>query len=235
MTSRFRDTKVDESQKCTERLQTDHKHLTSKSNQKTTNLYPRGSNFGPFHFTTTGFRVTRLSKIENAPSGMKHLTVKSTLYTLKSPYSRCPNFCPFRSWTASCKIQRCQKLEISEMHRLTSDWPWRLKSTLFTVNTYPRSPIVVRFTLWTAIFKMQGCRNSEKLQMHHLTSDWLWTLSGQKYPVYGKYLCPRPKLWSLYLYGQPVRRNKVCRKCEKCTEWPQTDLEQLTIKLPSIH
>ena len=75
------------------------------------------------------------------------------------------------------------------------------------------------------------CWKSGKSEMHQMTPEWSWTLNSQKYPVYMKYLPPRAKYWSILLYGQPFSRYKVAenRKFRKCTEWPQTDFEILTV------
>ena len=123
------------------------------------------------------------------------------------------------------------------MHRLTSDWPWTLKSTLFTVTTYPRSPIVVRFAPRTAIFKIQGyrirknqkCTTWPQIDFEHLV------VKSARYTVNtyarGPNCGPFPSMAS-QLGGTRCVENA---KNRICTEWPQTDLEQLTIKVPYIH
>ena len=54
-------------------------------------------------------------------------------------------------------------------------------------------------------------------------------LSVKKYPVYTEYSPPRPKFPSVSLYHQPFSRYKVVEYL-KCTKWPQTDLNHLSVK-----
>ena len=49
------------------------------------------------------------------------------------------------------------------------------------------------------------------------------------YTVYTEYLPLRPKFSSILLYNQLFWRYKVVEN-QKCTKWPQTDLEHLTVK-----
>ncbi len=61
-------------------------------------ITPRGPNFHPVCCMASHFRDTRLQKLGNALNGLKHLTVKSTLYTLNTnPIGQ--NFHPFHSTT----------------------------------------------------------------------------------------------------------------------------------------
>ncbi len=46
--------------------------------------------------------------------------------------------------------------------------------------------------------------------MHRIASEGALTRKGQNYPVYTKYLLPRPQLWSVFLlYDQPFSK-EVC-------------------------
>ncbi len=73
---------------------------------------------------------------------------------------------------------------------------------------------------------------SGKSEMHRMTSKWPWTLISQKYPVYIKYLPQTSKFLFVSLCDQLFLRYKVVknRQNQKCTEWPETDLEHLAIK-----
>ena len=78
-----------ENQKCTEWPQTELEHLAVKSTLCTLNTYPWGPNFGPFCSTISCFRDTNMYKIgenrkctEWPQTELKHVRVKSTLYTL---------------------------------------------------------------------------------------------------------------------------------------------------------
>ncbi len=74
-------------QKCTKWPQTDLKQLLPKVScihLCTLNTWPMRPNIGPFHSTSRRFRDTSLSKIKWTQTDLEHLTVKSTLYTLKA-------------------------------------------------------------------------------------------------------------------------------------------------------
>ncbi len=62
-----------------------------------------------------------------------------------------------------------------------------------------------------------------------MTPNWTWTLKSQKYPVNIKYVSLRPKCWSILLYDQRFSRYRVAEN-QKCTEWPQIELDHLTDK-----
>ncbi len=59
------------------------------------------------------------------------------------------------------KVQGCRKLQISEMYRMTSDWPWTLTvqstCTIYTLNC-------VCFALRSAVFEIRCCWKSEKMK-----------------------------------------------------------------------
>ena len=61
-----------------------------------------------------------------------------------------------------------------------------------------------------------------------MTSNWPRTCDCQTYPVYTKFLPPRPKFWSV---SPAVFEIQGCRIC---TEWPQNDREYLKIKIHCI-
>ncbi len=73
---------------------------------------------------------------------------------------------------------------------------------------------------------IQGCQKSE---MHRMTPEWPQALIGQKYPVYTEYSPPRPKFHSVSFYDQALLRYKLVKNWQ-CTEWPQKDLDMLSVK-----
>ena len=68
--------------------------------------------------------------------------------------------------------------------------------------------------------------------MHRLTPNWTWTLNSQKYLMYTEHLPLRPRFWSISLYDQPFPRYKLYKvgKNRKCNDWPQINLQHLTVK-----
>ncbi len=56
--------------------------------------------------------------------------------------------------------------------------------------------------------------------------NWTWTLNSLKYPVYIKYLPLEAQI--LVLLALIPRYTVI--KYQKCTEWPQTEVEHLTVK-----
>ncbi len=62
--------------------------------------------------------------------------------------------------------------------------------------------------------------------------NWTWRLNSQKYFIYTNYLLLRSKFCSVSLYDLPFPRYNMYKVGEnrKCTEWPQTEFEDLTVK-----
>ena len=103
-------------------------------------------------------------------------------------------------------------------------WDTKCQSTLYTQNTTTEA--VCPFCSTTNRF--QGTRLSK---IGNAPNDLRMTLNiyltCQTYPVYTEYVPPRPKFWSVSLYGQLILRHKVVENW-KCIEWPLSDLEQLS-------
>ncbi len=75
-------------------------------------------------------------------------------------------------------------------------------------------------------FQIQGCGKSA---MHRMTPQWPQTHNCRKYLVYTEYSSMGPKFHSLLLYDQPFSRYNIVKN-RKCIEWPQNDLNHLTVK-----
>ena len=61
---------------------------------------------------------------------------------------------------------------------------------------------------------------------------WTWTVNSHNYSIHTQYLPLRPKFWSGLLYDQLFLRYNKYKVGEnrKRIEWPQTDLEDSTVK-----
>ncbi len=105
-----------------------------------------------------------------------------------------------------------------------------VRQTLWTLNCQcahwipiPKAPILLYNQ---PFFETPSCG---KFEMDRMSSDWPWILICDKYPVHTEYLPPKPKFSSVLLYDQPFSRYKVVENW-KCTEWPQIDIEHVTVK-----
>ena len=142
------------------------KHLSSKAQILTSfalwpsvfklqGFYPRGPNFGPFRFTTSCFRDTRISKSEISemhqmspawPGTLERQSALHITHTL-STYHTKP-----KSWLVSlygqtfCGNPKCAEWLQNDLEHVTD------KSTMFTLNTYPRDPKFGPFSSTTSRF-----------------------------------------------------------------------------------
>ncbi len=99
----------------------------------------------------------------------------------------------------------------------------------------PEAKTLVRFALRLAISEIQHVQGQRKLEMHRMTPNATWTLNSQKYSIYTKYLPLKSKFFSvLLLFSRFWDTYKVAEN-RKCTQWPQTELEHLTVKSLYIH
>ncbi len=108
---------------------------------------------------------------------------------------------------------------------------WQWKVLCIHERLASEAQILVHFAqqpLFSLFFRDTRLLKSE---MHQMTPNRSWTLISQKskVPLSTKYLPLRPKVWSVSLYGQRFPRYKVA-EYRKCTEWPQTELQHLTVK-----
>ncbi len=103
---------------------------------------------------------------------------------------------------------------------------------MYTLNTHLKAQISPRFTLWPAIFEIQGCLKSE---MHQMTPELSQPpLPFQKYltlksTLYTINIHPGFQFHSVSLIEKPFLRYNVVKN-RKCTQWPQNDLNHLTVQ-----
>ncbi len=112
-----------------------------------------------------------------------------------------------------------------QVHQISTKWPWILQGQMHPYvdhclqvpNFSPLYSTTSRFELYAIWDK---CTNDSK---------WPWTLQDQRYTIYVLLLF----LFAYYMYFDiKVVENW---KSRKCTEWPQTDVEHVTIKVPCVH
>ena len=114
------------------------------------------------------------------------------------------------------------------MHRMTPNWPWTANSDKHSAGTKDL-PLRLKFYILLCDHWLSRYKVAPKAEIHWMTPNWTWTLNSQKYYIYTKYLPLRSTFSSVLLYNQRFSRYKVAENW-KCTEWPQTELEHLTIK-----
>ena len=123
--------------------------------------------------------------------------------------------------------------EVHGMIQMTLN-PTRSNVPYICITSTSESQISLRFALRPTIFEIRGIL-PEIEKIRNTPFDLKFTkFNCKKYPVYSKYLLPRPKFWSVSLYGYMFLRHKIIEN-PKCTDWAQTDLEYLTVKVPHIH
>ncbi len=116
--------------------------LKGRNTLHTRNTYPWSPNCAPFHSTTSNFQDTRSPKIGNAANDPKlnlNILQSKVLYIHRILTPEAQILVHFALRLSISEIQVHQK---SEMHWLTRKWTWTLKvkSILYTRNTYPWSP-----------------------------------------------------------------------------------------------
>ncbi len=104
--------------------------------------------------------------------------------------------------------------------------PYKFKCSPYTfITIVPESQISLCFALRPAFFNKQAILR----QVHRMTPKWPWTLQGQRYPINVLEVSMGPKFNAVSLYNQPFSRFRPFG--DKCTEWPQVDLETFKVKL----
>ncbi len=81
------------------------------------------------------------------------------------------------------------------------------------------SKISPGFILRPVVFELQTILR----QVHWMTPKWPQTLQGQVYPIYVLPVYTSPKFDSVSLYDEPFSKYRPF--WEKCTDYPQNDLE----------
>ncbi len=180
------------------------------------------------------YEVSKIRKCTERPQIELHLTVKSTLYTLYT-YPWGPNFAPFRSTISRFWDRTCTKSV--KFGNAPNDPKLNLNTyqskVLYIHLILPQEvQTLVSFALQLAVSEIQHVQGGHKSEVHRMTLNWTWTLNSQKYSIYTKYSPQRPKFWSVLLYDYPFSRYNMYKAGEnqKCTEWPQTELEHLIVK-----
>ncbi len=114
---------------------------------------------------------------------------------------------------------------LRQLHGMTPKWPWILQGQMYPicVTSTHESQISLRFALRPAIFEIQAifetnAPNDTKMTLNHTRSNVHMCVT----------VSPSPKFQSVLLYHQPFLRYKPF--WEKCTEWPQNDLEHYKVK-----
>ncbi len=92
------------------------------------------------------------------------------------------------------------------------------------ITIVPESQISLRFALRPAFFNIQAILR----QVHQMTPKWPWTLQGHRYPINVLLVSTSPKFHSVSLYDKQFSGYRPF--WEKCTKWPQIDLEHYKLK-----
>ena len=127
----------------------------------------------------------------------------------------------FAVWTLVFKTQGRLK---SELHRMTPNWTLTLNNQKYVIYTiyWPHT-----LKSWSRTSCFRDTRSS-KIGNAPNDPKWTWTLNSQKYSTYRKYLTPEVQIlirFALWLAVSEIQG----RQNQKFTEWPQTELEHLTI------
>ncbi len=105
------------------------------------------------------------------------------------------------------------------------EWPQidfescKVKFPYICITSIPDSQTSLSFTLWPAVFEIQVILR----QVHQMTPKWLWTVQGHMCHIYMLLVSTSPKFHSVSLYDEPFSKYRPF--WDKCTEWPQNDLE----------
>ncbi len=152
---------------------------------------------------------------------LEHLTVESTLHTLNT-HPRGPNLIPFRSTASRFRDTRLLKIGNAPNNPRMTLSTLLSNISLYVMNTHPQGPNFTQFRSTTNRF-WDTCTSLSKIR--NPPNDLRMILSTCIHWI----LTPRPKFYPVSLYGQPFSRNKLVEN-RKCTEWPENDIEHLTVK-----
>ena len=139
--------KVSGNRKCTEWPQTELEHVTVKITLYILNTYTRGTNLVRFALRLAVSEKQHVQGGQNRKctewpqNELKHLTVKSTLYTLHT-YPCDPNFNPF------CSISGCQDTRSLKIGNAPNDPNWTSKLNSQNHPVYTKY-LPQRSTFWS--------------------------------------------------------------------------------------
>ncbi len=110
-----------------------------------------------------------------------------------------------------------------------------LQSNVLYIHWLPPQEvqILIRFDLRLAVSKIQHVQGRWKSEMHRMNQNWNWTLNSQKFSIYTKIHTPEAQALVRFTLRLATFRDTTCTWSAKrsgCTEWPQTELEHLTVK-----
>ncbi len=192
---------------------------------------------------TNHFRDAKLSKIGNALNDLEYLTVKSALYTLMyTPHQ--PKFVCFQD----TNLLRVRNVPTDLTH-------WALNSQKYPLYKivenqkyikYPQNDLehlAVNSSLYTLSRYLWGpnlglChstispfRDTRLLEMHRMAFKWPWILKHQKCCLCPLNTYPQAQIFiHCALWTAVLRDNVVKIETPEMYQWPQTDLEHLTVK-----
>ncbi len=191
--------------KCTQWPQTKLKDLGIKGTLHICTVVPRVPNFCPFNSMISHFWDAQGQKYQKAC--YIHL--------------RAPTFRPFHS-TMSCFWVTCQFLEkCSEWPQMTLTWSMSKIPTCM-LHT-PQGPKFSSVSLHDKPFLSYSPFLEKCTEWPQTT----WTWSRSKIPTYILHTPRRPKFLSVSIYDEPFS--------EKCTVWPQNDLDMFKITNTNMH
>ncbi len=115
---------------------------------------------------------------------------------------------------------------LRQVHQMTPKWPGTLQGQMTTSYMCYYCP---RFQISVSLYSQPFLNYKPFWKTNALNyPNWAWTLQGQMYPIYVLLVSMSPKFHSILLYDQPFLRYR--QFWDKCTEWPQNDLEPYKVK-----
>ncbi len=127
---------------------------------------------------------------------------------------------PFSRYTKVSKNWKCTEWTQTDLEHLT------VKIALYTLNTLTTGPNFSPFCSMTSCFP-----NTSLSKIRNVPSDLRLALITQlsKVPCIHWIVEPKAQFFLCFGLGPVVFRCKIIEN-QKCTKWPQTDLENLTVK-----
>ena len=131
-------------------------------------------------------------------------------------------------------VFKIQGSENPKMHRMISEWPWKLYSQKYPACTNyspPRSkfwPLSLHDKLFLRYKVVENWKNGKCTKLPQNELERL-TIKSNLYTL----VTPKAQILVCFTKHHPFSRYKVIenQKNHKCTEWPQNDFEHLTVKI----